>query len=169
MKILLIILSLISTAKIFPCSCVYGGNFLKIANGLIAVVKVKEYSDFRGSESEPNALALSAIMEVVEILEGNETRKKIKVFGDNGMQCRPYIQSFKPGNTYILSISPTFQTFGEEFSMHDYFISICGEFWLAYDPDKKNVTGKIKDGIMEPITVSISEFKRLMRERKWRN
>jgi hypothetical protein len=60
--------------------------------------------------------------EVSYLLEGNLTRKVIKVEGDNGMLCRPYITNFPLGTTWALAVN-SLDGGGENF-----YISVCGKY-----------------------------------------
>lgn len=70
-------------------------------------------------------------VEIIEQYIGNEKRKKVKIWGDNGIECRPYLSRFKKGNYYIIS-------FFKE-GPNDYYISNCGENWLNVDFKQKKV------------------------------
>jgi hypothetical protein len=82
-------------------------------------------------------------VQVIEVIKGTEDRKTIRIWGDNGALCRPYVTYFPIGTTWVLAISalPT-KTVGEQLKLgaeegfisspgnKEYAISVCGEFWL---------------------------------------
>jgi len=124
----------------------------------VALVKVERYSTF----SEFNEIPLSMEVEVIKTYKGKENRKIIKVWGDNGIQCRPYLSTFKVGQYYVIafySIDYDIEQSGEKKS--DYFISVCGAYWLTIDFNIKTATGDIdsKNRIESSITLTKLESK----------
>jgi hypothetical protein len=61
-------------------------------------------------------------VEVHAVLKGTEKRSSIRVYGDDGMSCMPYVTTFGIGKTYVLAMSPT--------GSGHYNMSSCGEYWL---------------------------------------
>jgi hypothetical protein len=96
-----ILLTLVST-EAFACDCNYQGPFLKMAEqtNFVALVKVEKYLTFR----EVDKMPLSMEVEIIEIYKGKENRKRIKLWGDNGIQCRPYLSTFKEGQYYVVAL-----------------------------------------------------------------
>jgi hypothetical protein len=134
-----------------PCSCSYAGNFLKISKhvDIVVIIKVTDYKDyFVLTGASPNDInqPQSATFEIVEILKGQENRKEIKVFGDNGFLCRPYINKFQKGKYYIVGLykcQNIERENGIKETVDDYQISSCGDYWVDYSPDNKTVKGFI--------------------------
>jgi hypothetical protein len=148
-------LSLIST-NAFNCSCDYIGNFLWVAPGsdLVAVVRLMEHDDYfdlTGALPEPSSVyktPLSGRFEVLDVLKGDETRSEIKVFGDIGNLCRPYMSQFEVGKYYLIALYKIENDYTHDDhniteTTDDYQIIICGEFWLEYDQATKSVTGRV--------------------------
>ena len=115
------------------CTCLWGGPFTKIALGQELVV-YGEVLDYYTHSME---------VKVLEVLKGKEERSAIRIWGDNGALCRPYVHSFPIGTRWIFAVSrlpetmmndrsPSFWgTFFSNPSKRDYVISICGDFWVA--------------------------------------
>lgn len=59
-------------------------------------------------------------MDVLFVSEGHQLDKKIKVHGDNGMQCRKYIDAFEVGATYLMALNR---------ESGDWAISSCGVYY----------------------------------------
>ncbi|WP_264520890.1 hypothetical protein [Flavobacterium sp. N1994] len=141
LKSTLIIISLLLIQSTFACECDSKGDFLKVANKtpFVALVKVTKYLTFKDIYKEK--MPMSMEVEVKAIYKGKETRKKITVWGDNGILCRPYLSKFKIGNYYVIAFyngEGGSRGFGSSEKTTDYCISVCGEYWL--DANKKNKT-----------------------------
>jgi hypothetical protein len=88
-------------------------------------------------------------VQVIEVIKGTERRNTIRIWGDNGALCRPYVSLFPIGTTWLFAISalPT-KTVGEQLKTgsekgfisssgnKEYAISVCGEFWLKVRHDE---------------------------------
>ena len=115
------------------CSCVWGGPFSKVALHK-AVVILGEVLSYHKNSME---------VQVIEVIKGTEDRKTIRIWGDNGALCRPYVTHFPIGTMWLFAISalPT-KTVSEQLKSgseegfisssgnKEYAISVCGEFWL---------------------------------------
>ena len=67
---------------------------------------------------------------IVEVLKGTETRRVIRVWGDDGALCRLYVSAFPRGTHWILALKRL-----REPAAQDYVISICGDVWLEVRGD----------------------------------
>ena len=68
---------------------------------------------------------------VIEVLKGGEDRREIRVWGDSGALCRPYVTAFPRGTRWIFAL----KRLGEP-TARDYAISVCGEYWLEARGDQ---------------------------------
>ena len=132
----------------------------------IFIVRVLDHEYFVSSaEGAADAIFAprSATFEVIKSLKGSTKKKEIKVFGDNGVLCRPYIDTFKEDRYYIVGL---YKCNGKERfeTTQDFYISICGEFWIEYNPDLRTVTGRIKSDENELTTMPLASFERLLKE-----
>jgi hypothetical protein len=120
MKIALgFLLSIAAVLPAFACSCGSGGPFLAVAQNSDLIVYGKVVShEAHGMD-----------FEVLESYKGFDSRQVIRIWGDNGAQCRPYISKFPVGTQWLLALSPVREN--RERSQPDYAISSCGEFALA--------------------------------------
>ena len=103
------------------CSCAWVGPSTKMALGTDLVV----LGEVRGYERH------GMDVRVLEVLKGREPRRTIRVWGDTGALCRPYITSFPIGTRWILAVHRS-RTPGEG----DYAIQFCGEHWLEVRGDQ---------------------------------
>jgi len=115
------------------CSCVWGGPFSKVALHKAVIILGEVLSYHKNSMD----------VQVIEVIKGTEDRKTIRIWGDDGALCRPYVSLFPIGTTWLFAISalPT-KTVGEQLRLSseegfisssgnkEYAISVCGEFWL---------------------------------------
>jgi len=131
MRVLILVLIttfiLVLPQNIHACSCDWGGPFLKVApdTHLVVRARVLNYHGDGGSmldwkTQKPITIKLAMDVEVLEVLNGKEEKSQIRIWGDNGVMCRPYVMSFPIGTEWI-------------FALHGkkrYSISICGTFAL---------------------------------------
>jgi hypothetical protein len=115
------------------CSCVWGGPFSKVALHKAVIILGEVLSYHKNSMD----------VQIIEVIRGTEDRKTIRIWGDNGALCRPYVTHFPIGTTWLLAISalPT-KTVSEQLKSgseegfisspanKEYAISVCGELWL---------------------------------------
>jgi hypothetical protein len=120
----LVIFAMLAAALAAPgvalaCRCVWAGPFTKVALATELVV----LADVRSYERHGMDVA------VIEVLKGKEDRRTIRVWGDDGALCRPYVATFPRGTRWIFSLQ-------REPVSGDYAISGCGAFWLAVKGDQ---------------------------------
>lgn len=147
----------------YACSCGWAGGFNQVAyhTGFVAIVKVKKYLDFRKTYDSKTPMSME--VEVIEVLKGKESRKTIKVWGDTGALCRPYVSQFKKRTTWVMALSVGNENWGHPKEIKtDYSISICGEYWLKVE--NSEVIGIINENFstrkQSIQKMNIEEFKR---------
>jgi hypothetical protein len=148
------------------CDCDYIGNFVKTSkwSETIFIVKVTGYGDYitlTGAAPSPVSVPLTASFEIIRTLKGNSDKKEIKVFGDNGVLCRPYIDTFKKDKYYVVGLYRCDGKEGNE-TVEDFYVTGCGEFWIEYNPENKTVTGLIKNKNRKRTTMSLETFEKLL-------
>jgi len=147
LKIIITIFLLTISHTIFACDCDSQGNFLKVApkTKLVALVKVTKYLTFKDIYEEKTPMSME--VEIIEICKGTETRKTVVVWGDIGNLCRPYLSRFDEGKYYVVAFDEGSD--GSKGYVHkkekttDYTISVCGEYWLNADINKKIATSSM--------------------------
>lgn len=95
-------------------------------------------------------------VEVIEKYIGSESRKKIKIWGDNGMLCRPYIANFEIGKYYLIAPSKINET-SDNGNKNDYDFFSCYSDYLVVDFNKKIAFGEYTKREKE---ISLQEFER---------
>jgi hypothetical protein len=125
------------TSAVFACSCINNKPFFNITSNvdLIVIGKPIGYSEVIPSINAP----LSADVEIQRVLKGNAALEKIRIFGDNGALCRPYVSKFPLNTTWVFALN--FLSTGPN-GEPQYAISNCGEFSLRVRAGK--VFGRIK-------------------------
>jgi hypothetical protein len=145
----------------FACDCVSQGEFLTVApkSEFVALVKVTKYLSYKSIYERQTPMSME--VEVVEVYKGTETRKKLVVWGDNGILCRPYLSQFDTGKYYVIAFYQASD--GSKGYVHqderptDYAISICGDYWLKADMDRQKAVGSVTDKQSE---IAFSELKK---------
>ena len=128
----------------FGCDCNGSGKFMEVApiSSLIAFIKIDKFLTYAEINGEKTPLSME--VEIIEKYGGNESRKKIVVFGDNGNLCRPYLSEFILGKYYVIA----FDVDGKSQSDNSiqYYISSCGNYWLFVDNKLEFALGGIQEG-----------------------
>jgi len=104
-------------------------------------------------------------VEVLEVFKGSAKGKRIRIRGDNGAQCRPYVMAFPVQTEWFFAIT---ELRGDDPGKGDYFISVCGEFWARVEGG--NVTGRLSSptppGVNDtPEKMSLKEFTERLKAR----
>lgn len=146
-KIVILVLILFYTSS-YACSCECTGDCSFSAsaytNSLVALVKVISFhgeieGDILGYDGD---MPLSMTVEIIKKYKGKETRKRIKIWGDNGMLCRPYLGSFERGGYYLIAPSLLGEYHNEGESATDYDFFACSTDYLSVDMEKGYAYGK---------------------------
>jgi hypothetical protein len=121
LRLLALLVTLLAPGVALACSCMWSGPFTKVALGTDLVVLAEVQSYYRHSMD----------VAIVEILKGGDDRREIRVWGDSGALCRPYVTAFPRGTRWIFAL----KRLGEP-TARDYAISVCGEYWLEVRGDQ---------------------------------
>ncbi len=144
-KILLNFLLLFSiTASACSCHCTWGCTFSSTSDSqnFVALVKVIEYTDYleRDFYWHDGKMPYSMTVEIIKKYKGVETKKRIKIWGDNGMLCRPYIINFEIGKYYL--IAPKQLTNDSKTgAKNDYYFYTCRTDYLEVNNDRQIAYG----------------------------
>lgn len=122
------------------CRCLWAGPFTKVALGtdLVVLAKVRSY--------DRNSMEVA----VIEILKGEEVRRVLRIWGDNGALCRPYVTLFPRGTRWIFALERE-----REPGSRDYTISGCGAFWLQIRGNQAmgSITATARDTSSESVAL----------------
>ena len=131
-----LVLLVAGTGPAAACTCFFDGPFSKVASEGDLVV-LGEVVSHHGNSMQ---------LDVLQVLKGVEKRQRITVWGDNGMQCRPYLSQFPDKTKWVLSV----YQLPEKAAQDDlarlreplpesaagspfYGLSGCGIYWLQVD------------------------------------
>ncbi|SFU66991.1 hypothetical protein SAMN05216480_11284 [Pustulibacterium marinum] len=150
MKSLILVMTLIlfSTFQVFACDCECTGDcsFSSISNNseFVALIKVISYDDYLDDEimGYEGKMPYSMTVEIIKKYKGKETRNTIKIWGDNGAKCRPYISNFKIGEHYLIApnLLRVYKLKGEKSIDYDFFS--CNTDYLKVDIEKQKAYGE---------------------------
>jgi hypothetical protein len=124
--LLTLVAALAAPGLALACRCVWGGPFSKVAlrTDLIVLAEVRSYHRH------------SMDVAVIEVLKGADKRPAIRIWGDSGSLCRPYVTAFPRGTRWIFALQRL-----PEPGARDYMNSVCGDFWLEVRGDE--VEGRV--------------------------
>jgi hypothetical protein len=119
LRLLTLLVTLLAPGVAVACTCMWSAPFTKVALGTDLIVLAEVRSYYRHSMD----------VAVIDVLKGGEDRSVIRVWGDSGALCRPYVTAFPRGTRWIFALK-------REPGTRDYIISVCGEFWLEVRGDR---------------------------------
>lgn len=140
--LLIISLTLLSTINALACSCSYAWNdsFSRTANKskFVALIKVISFDEYLEREiyGHEGKMPYAMTVEVIKNYKGDKNIKKIKIFGDNGMLCRPYLIDFEINSYYLIAPNPLNN------NSNEYELLACRTDYLKVDISSYRVYGK---------------------------
>ncbi|UZR96794.1 hypothetical protein [Chondrinema litorale] len=146
MRYAILLIMIFPWINLEACDCGSAGPFLKTSKKakLTAIIRVNNYIVKNLQYRDSMKVGINA--EIIEILKGKEVKTEIRIFGDKGNLCRPYIETFPLGTTWVINLSQGWEH--EESNLtteseDDYSISNCGEYFLPIE--NKVIKGSIID------------------------
>ena len=140
---LIIIIITLSSLELLACSCSrpWNDSFGLTAEGsefvaLVKIISFDEYLDQEIMESD-DRIPYSMTAEIIKKYKGQESRKRITIYGDNGILCRPYLTDFKINGYYLVSPNPLDNSVNTEY---DFFA--CRTEYLRVDINSNKAYGK---------------------------
>lgn len=162
----LILLFVLSSFNSFACDCDCRGdcsfNAISNQNGFVALIKVIEYTDFLDHKilGYDKDMPFSMTVEIIKKYKGVESKKRIKIWGDNGILCRPYISNFEVGKYYLIAPRKILSD-SDEGDKGDYDFFACYTDYLSVDFYKGIAFGEYSTKQKE---VSLSEFESTLKK-----
>ena len=126
---LLAMLPVLAASPAPACKCKHAGPFLSVVpqTSLVVVGKVVAHQDY------------SMDVAVQQVLSGSAPAQ-IRVQGDTGKACRPYVSQFPVGTSWAFALTAAEEpsqsqpaTGGAAPAGPEYQLSICGSYWLRVD------------------------------------
>ena len=127
----------------FACSCssAWNDSFKLTAQNseFVALIKVLSFDEYLDREilGYEGKMPHSMTVEVIKKYKGEENRKRIKIWGDNGIMCRPYLSGFKINGYYLIAPHSLDNTPNTEY---DFFS--CVTDYLRVDISTNKAYGK---------------------------
>jgi hypothetical protein len=147
-KIIFLLLTLLFINTIYACDCECTGDCsfknTSLNSEFVALVKVISYGDYLNDRilGYNGKMPYSMIVEITKKYKGSETRKKIKIWGDNGALCRPYIADFKLNEYYLIAPNLLKENHLKSELPTDYDFFSCSTDYLKVDIRKKIAYGE---------------------------
>jgi hypothetical protein len=119
----------------------WAGGFLSVAPDAEIIVRARVV-DYHGRNRKVD---LAMDVEVVEVWKGGAVARRIRIWGDNGALCRPYVSGFPRGTEWLLAIRPLGGS--REHDAHrsgEFYIPGCGAYWLKVEDGRAR--GYIRGG-----------------------
>ena len=147
------ILLVLTAAAAQACTCSWAGPFLTVAPRAEAVVRARVLR-YHGVS---RGVDLAMDVEILETMRGRVRARTLRIWGDNGAQCRPYVKGFAAGTEWLFAIDRLSTAPG------DYYISGCGEFWAKVEDDE--VAGHLAQPSVtgQPERMSLDEVRTRLR------
>jgi hypothetical protein len=100
------------------CDCVWDGDFLHLSktSDIVVQVMVLGHEPLNGRHLE------ILVVKVVAVYKGRPGSDTLRLRGDDGMSCSPYVNYFKTGRNYLLQY--------DQVEHGAPSISNCGEYYL---------------------------------------
>lgn len=143
-KTLTLIATLLASPLSLACECIWEGPFTSVYNKTDLVV----YGEVSAAQGNGFDLIIDTI------LQGDEYRDKIRIWGKKDDLCRPDAEQFPPGSEWVMALKridnpPTdaFNPFKPNISFgrqDDFSLSSCGVYWLPVK--QQRVSGNIIEG-----------------------
>jgi hypothetical protein len=148
------------TPTVYACSCARSdSSFVQLSKRSELVIRGKVIGyQWHKNDKERKSRPRAMTVEIKEVYKGTTKLGKVTVWGDDGMQCRPYVTQFSIGTDWILALSKDSWTKKGELA-----ISGCGEYWLQVKDS--HVMGKVTDGSSKakPKVISLPDFRKLLK------
>ncbi|MFH1145174.1 MAG: hypothetical protein V1774_11575 [Candidatus Eisenbacteria bacterium] len=109
------------------CECVWGGPFIRVAPPCERTILARVRSH---AEVGPRGFPLAMDVEVLETWRGTPPESPLRIWGDDGMLCRPAITEFPVGTAWLLALNGPGSKPGMSPGPS---ISMCGTFWLRIE------------------------------------
>lgn len=100
-------------------------------------------------------------VEIIKKYKGSETRDTLKIWGDDGKECRPYIANFKIGEYYLIAPNLLGESKLENESSTDYDFFSCASDYLRVNMENEIAYGDYSPSQNE---IKLSDFEQEIEE-----
>lgn len=140
----LVFLLVFSCQSVNACECLWQGSFIESAPKADLIV----------SGQVINIKGNSADLAVKSVLSGQTFLDQIRVWGNDGQECRPDINDFPVGSQWVMALHQIDQVPANGFNPNtpnisfgrkgDFYLSACGANWLSLGENL--ASGNLIDG-----------------------
>jgi hypothetical protein len=152
MRYLILVLTLFLTVKTFGCDCAWGGDFLKLSNESAIIFQLEVLGHEKLDRERDEIL----IAKVLKLYKGNLKSDTVRLRGDDGNHCAPYVSQFKIGERYIAQILRA--------DWKDLWLRNCGEFDLKIKGDTINPELLEFGHLPQTTKISLASFEEALRD-----
>lgn len=98
--------------RTIACSCTFAWNdsFIRTAkkSEFVALIKVISFDKYLEREilGYDGKMPYSMTVEIIKKFKGKKQRRRIRILGDDGIMCRPYLSVFKINGYYLIAPIP---------------------------------------------------------------
>lgn len=125
---------------------------------LVKIISFDEYLEYDISGHE-GKMPYAMTVEIIKKYKGKEQREKIKILGDNGILCRPYLSDFGINGYYLISPHQLENNLNTEY---DFFT--CRTEYLKVDINSNIAYGKYS---MIRNRIDLEAFERKLNKGDW--
>src|SRR5262249_24186430 len=114
----------LAAAPATACTCGTWAPFLDASKNVPVIVHARVLEYDRKSGDFP----LAMLIEVIQPARNAAVGEKIRVWGDNGMLCRPYVSAFPPGTEWVFALGGDHRLAPEQqaANLREFSIGGCG-------------------------------------------
>lgn len=134
------------------CDCGWGGDFLKLSNETAIIFQFEVLGHEKLDRERDEIL----IAKVLKIYKGELENDTVRLRGDDGHYCAPYVSQFEVGEKYMVQIMRT--------DWKDLWLSNCGEFDLAIKGDTINPESSEFRHLRQTTKISLTSFEQMLRD-----
>jgi hypothetical protein len=150
----LILIFLLAPMISWACSCINAGDFCSILPTALEQNKLV----VRGNPVR--VIGHGMEFEVTEVVAGQESSRRIMVWGDPGYLCRVYVTGFERSDELLMILDPITReraesTTGETERVGDYALSVCGQYFVYLNGRNKANVDCYKPGKKKPVALSV--------------
>jgi len=141
-------ISLLTPSSAAACSCVWKGPFLAVSRDAPLVFIGKIIRHHPGKSPTMDVL-------ILETIKGGILDSGMTIHMGDGMHCRPSMDHFPPGTTWILALNGLGAKPGNGWAL-----SHCGEYWLRMENNEVigSIDGEMNQGKRMPLGQFKSRF-----------
>ena len=164
-KFIALLLVIIPSLSALGCSCSFAWNdsFSRTAKNseFVALVKVISFDEYLEDEilGHEGKMPYSMTVEIIKKYKGDENRDKIRIYGDNGVLCRPYLSEFEINAYYLIA---PIQLKNSPETEYDFFA--CRTDYLKVDSTKNKAFGNYS---LIRNEIDLSTFEKKLKQGDW--